>query len=546
MSSLDVRIDRVRIATGRAAGAGAWLHDGEPASLGVRGGKIELEVDDQTPAERVIDAHGSVVCPGFIDIHAHSDYAALYAPTALSKLFAGYTTELNGNCGYGAFPLAGAMKEQRQAEYERFGLEVDWDDVDSYFRRCRNSPMALNQGLLIGHGTLRGSVMGLDARPAGRDEIRTMQRHVERAMRAGCFGMSTGLVYAPGSFAEAAEIRGLAEVVAHHDGLYASHLRSESDELVEALDEFLSVCEITHCRAQYSHIKTSGRRNWGKLQTVRRRIDRAKDTGVEVCGDRYPYVASNTDLATILLPNAVLGGGREAVIGRLKDTRQRADLRQTICDRERIDTDGDGWFDRVVISGVHDESLRSAEGLTLRQWADHAGEMDVLSAAFDLLIADDLWTQGIHFSMSEENLRTILSWPDVMVGSDSSLRDTVGSACCDRPHPRAFGTPARILGQFVREMGWLTLEEAIHKMTGLPARVMRLTERGTLATGHWADLVIFDPQTIEDRATYTAPATPPVGIQWVLVNGEIAVSSNGSTEPHATYATPGRLLEFAS
>ena len=543
---LDIRIDRGRICTGLHAADGAWLHHGQPSSVGVRGGKIVTDITPDTPAKRIIDATDCIVCPGFIDIHAHSDYAALYAPAALSKVMAGYTTELNGNCGYGAFPLAGPMKQHRQEEYERYGLTVDWDDVDGYFRRCRREPMALNQGLLIGHGTLRGSVMGLEGGRADRTQIRTMQRQVERVMRAGCFGMSTGLVYAPGSSAAPDEIEALAKVVAQHGGVYASHLRSESDSLLEALDEFLAACEQTRCRAQYSHIKTAGPRNWAKLGEVRKRLDRARDGGVEVFADRYPYIASNTDLPTILLPNAALGGGRPAIIKRLTDPRPRKELKRAIIERERINEDGDGWFDRVTISAVRHDDLRPAQGLTLRQWAEHTGNTDVLDAAFDLLIADGLLTQGIHFSMSEDNLRQILSWPDVMIGSDSSLRDELGDACCDRPHPRAFGTPARILGQCVRDKQWLDVETAIHKMTGLPAHVMRLADRGVIRNDYWADLVVFDPRKIEDRATYQDPATPPDGIKWVLVNGQLVVSSNGSLQAHPTCATPapGKLLEF--
>ncbi len=548
--SLALRIDRGRICTGLTPSAGAWLAGGEPTSIGVRGGRIVTDIDPNTPARHVMDADGCVVCPGFIDIHAHSDYAALHAPTADSKVLAGYTTELNGNCGYGAFPLVGPMKEHRQREYDRHGLAIDWDDVDGYFRRCRREPMALNQGLLIGHGTLRGSVVGLDDRPAGRDERRTMQRHVERAMRTGCFGMSTGLVYAPGSYATPEEVEALAQVVAHHGGVYASHLRSESDGLIEALDEFLSVCEQTHCRAQYSHIKTAGPRNWHKLARVRARMDRARDSGIEVFGDRYPYLASNTDLATIILPNRALAGGRDAVIARLNDPKHRKQFKSNIAGRERFDEQGDGWFDRVTISAVHHEHNRAAEGLTLRQWADHCGVSStaggVLDAVLDLLVDDDLLASGIHFSMSEGNLRTILGWPDVMVGSDSSLRDAVGEDCRDRPHPRAFGTPARILGTFVRNKRWLDLETAIHKMTGLPAHVMRLTDRGTIAAGCWADLVVFDPRTVKDLATYEHPATPPAGIRWVIINGQLVVSSNGSSEPHLTGATPGKLLTFGA
>jgi len=362
---LDFRIEGGRIYSGDAPPSPNGVPaPGAVTALGIRAGRLVLDPPEEEPARRAIDASGLAVCPGFIDIHAHSDYAALYAPTALSKVLAGYTTELNGNCGYGAFPLYGRMKQRREDEYGRYGLKIDWEEAEEYLDRCRARPMALNQGLLIGQGTLRGSMVGFDDVRVDRDQRRHMQRYVERAMRLGCFGMSTGLVYAPGSFADRHEIVALAEVVADHDGLYASHLRSESDGVVEALDEFLSVCEQTGCRAEYSHVKTAGRRNWHKLPAVRQRMNDARAADVEVFGDRYPYTASCTDLATILLPNDALAGGGEAIAERLNDPRQRAALKRRITQREQIDGDGADWFERVMIAGVAHSDYTEASGQT--------------------------------------------------------------------------------------------------------------------------------------------------------------------------------------
>lgn len=552
MTQLDVRIDHAQVYTGDAPESNdAPFAPGQMRSVGIVDGRIALDVSPATPAARTIDATGLTLAPGFIDIHSHSDYAAFYAPNATSKVLAGITTELNGNCGYGAFPLRGPMKQHRQEEYESHGLTIDWETVDEYFARADRNPMALNQGLLIGHGTLRGSVVGMGEDAADKVQIRAMQREVERAMRIGCFGLSTGLVYAPGCFAERDEIVALADVTASHDGVYASHLRSESDQLVEALDEFLSVCEQTRCRAQYSHTKTAGRRNWNKLTDVRKRMDQARERGVELFADRYPYAASHTDLATILLPNDALGGGRSAIVKRLTDRKQRDQLKQRIIAREQIDGEGADWFTRVMISSVSNNALREAEGKTLAQWAATSGAgggggggNDPLEAAFDLLIDDRALTNGIHFSMSDENMREILSWPDVMIGSDACLRDQVGEACTEHTHPRAFGTPARVLGQFCRDAGWFDLETAIYKLTGQCADVMRLTDRGRIRHGHAADLVLFDAKTIADRATYEEPAEPPAGIAWVFVNGRAVVSSNGAPSPRPTHERPGKLLRF--
>lgn len=542
---LDIRIDQAKILTGQPAGIdAASASDFSNRSVGIFAGRLCLDVSPQTPARQVVHARGLTLCPGFIDIHSHSDFAALYAPNATSKLLAGFTTELNGNCGYGAFPLRGAMKEHRQEEYTAYGLNIDWESTEEYLARCHDQPMALNQGLLIGQGTLRGSIVGMGADRADRDQLRAMAREVERAMRLGCFGMSTGLVYSPGCFADHDEILLLARVVAGHGGLYASHLRSESDSLLEALDEFLRVCEAAGCRAQYSHIKTSKPRNWHKLSQLRQRMDLARDRGIEVFGDRYPYTASCTDLATIVLPNSALAGGRGAIVDRLRDADQREAIVQQIVVREADELQD--WLGRVMISSVASPALRDAEGKTLIQWASHIGCGDALNSAIDLLIEDRAMTHGIHFSMSEENMRQILQWDDVMIGSDACLRDQIGAACTDHPHPRAFGTPARVLGQLSRDARWFSLATAVHKLTGQPASVMRLADRGLIREGYWADLVLFDPATISDRATYENPAQPPSGIAWVWVNGQPVVRSDDDGTVRTTGRRPGQVLRFNS
>lgn len=529
---LDYRIDGARVMTGARVGGDMATElkaeDGGEVCVGVRDGKIVLGVDGNTPAERVIDGKGKVLCPGFIDIHSHSDFSLLYGPGAGSKLRTGYTSELNGNCGLGAFPLMGAMKEQVQGEYRVRGLDIDWETVEEYFERCAGTPAGVNQGLLLGHGALRGSVVGLENRAATRDEIKQMQKHTERAMAAGCVGFSTGLIYAPGSFADREEIVRIVEVVKDYGGVYASHLRSESDGLLEALDEFLGVCEETGCRGQYSHVKAAGRRNWGKMGQVRERMDAAKARGVSLYADRYPYVASCTELMVTLLPNDALGGGREAVVERLRDRAFRDEMKERVCAREQVSdlragSEGSEWFDCVMVAAVHEEGLKKAEGLTLAQWCRESGGDDVLEAAFDLLVEDGGMTKGIHFSMSEENLREILGWDDVMIGSDGAAHDGCGVA--ELNHPRSFGTPARILGQLTRDAGWLTLEQAVYKLTGQPAEVMGLRDRGLIRDGYAGDLVLFDAGEIKDCAEYVKPDVGPRGIEMVMVNGEVVVDN---------------------
>ncbi len=361
-----------------------------------------------------------------------------------------------------------------------------------------------------------------------------MRDLLQEALDAGAYGLSSGLIYPPGCYANVDELADLAQVVAAAGGYYTSHIRSEGDRLLEAIDEFLEVLRHSGARGQLSHLKAAGAANWPKTAESLRCLRAARASGIAVTADRYPYLASMTDLDSMLLPDWAVEGGREAELARLTDPATRRRLADEILARH---PEAD-YFDRITIAEVTPAGPQDVVGKTLRQVADAAGG-DPLPVAFDLIVRHQTQVAAIHFSMSDENLRTILSEPYVSIGSDSSLRHLPqdGQTAGGLAHPRAYGTPARFLGTYVREARLMDWPEAIRRMTGLPANVVGLEGRGRLRKGAWADLVIFDPETVADRATYQRPWAAPAGIHHVFVNGERVVADGRHTG-----ATPGRVL----
>ncbi|HET6441425.1 MAG TPA: D-aminoacylase [Phycisphaerae bacterium] len=527
------------------------------ADLRLSGGRIDEIAPVLDPAPRDLDATGLTVAPGFIDIHCHSEFAAFVYPLAESKVLAGVTTDVSGNCGASPFPLVGEFLERRRAEWRAHGLAIDWHSAAGYYARAASAPSSVNRALLAGHGALRAAVVGYAGRPATPDERRRMRRLLDEALQAGAFGLSSGLIYPPGCYADAEELADLARPVAEAGGYYASHIRSEGDRLLEAVDEFLEVVRSSGVRGQVSHLKASGPRNWPKAGQAIDRLRRARDEGLDVSADRYPYLASMTDLDSLLLPKWAVEGGREEELARLADPATR----RRIADEIRKAHPEPDYFDRITVAAVHPDRPQDAVGKTLRELADLAGR-DALQAAFDLLRDHQTQVNATYLSMSEENLRAILAEPYVAIGSDSSLRHlppvfrlrpsgfagqvaeaTAGrpDAAAERaglPHPRAYGTPARFLGTYVRDLGLMDWREGIRRLTRLPADIVGLKDRGRLAEGAWADLVIFDRDRIADRATYAHPWAAPDGIRHVFVNGERVVADGRHTG-----ATPGRVLK---
>jgi N-acyl-D-amino-acid deacylase len=517
---------------------GAILDDSglRRADMAISAGRILRIGPYLNPGANDLDAAGLVIAPGFIDIHCHSEFSALVYPRAESKVLAGVTTDVSGNCGGSPFPLVGEFRDSRQAEWGHHGLKLDWESAAEFYDRAEAAPCAVNRAFLAGHGALRAAVVGYADRPTDGRERRRMRRLLDEALEAGAFGLSSGLIYPPGCYADVEELADLARGVAEAGGYYTSHIRDEGNELIEAIEEFLEVCRLAGVRGQLSHLKASGVANWPKTAEAIRRLRAAREQGLAITADRYPYLASMTDLDSLLLPNWAAAGGRQEELARLSDPTTRRRLADEIRGRH---PEAD-YFERILVASVSPDGPQDVVGKNLRQLADAAGR-DPLEVAFDLIIQHHTHASATYFSMSEENLRDILAEPYVAIGSDSSLRNLPADGEAARSglaHPRAYGTPARFLGTYVREQKLMDWPEAIRRLTSLPADVVGLRDRGRLGAGAWADLAIFDRETISDRATYERPAVAPEGIRHVFVNGERVVADGRHTG-----LLPGRVLK---
>jgi N-acyl-D-amino-acid deacylase len=510
-------------------GAGAFVAD-----VGVVGDTIAaLGEIAAGQGRRVVDASGLHVAPGFIDIHTHSDPDVLAYPTADSRVRQGVTTELAGNCGGSAAPLAGLGVAERREEWKEDGLDADWTDVASYLSRVERSGISVNHALLVGQGTLRSNAIGDVDRALSAEEMRAVARALEEALDQGVFGLSTGLEYVPGRYAPPSEIVALARLVARRGGLYATHVRDEEARLLEAVAEAIEVGRVTGVRVEISHLKAAGEANWPKQQPALDLIESARRDGVAVLADAYPYTAYSTGL-TILLQGWAREGGATAILGRLRDRETRARIRREV--EVQVEEDPGGW-DRVVVSRVKSEKNRAvAVGKSVVEIGTAWG-IDPAAACLRLLEEEETAVSFVGHAMSPGNVERVLRHPLVMIGSDGSSMAPAGKAAESRPHPRSYGTFARVLGFYARERGAFDLPTAVRKMTSLPADQIGLAERGRIARGRKADLVVFDAAKVRDTATFEDPHRYPEGIPLVVVNG-VAVVERGAS----TGARPGRVL----
>jgi N-acyl-D-amino-acid deacylase len=519
------------------------------ADVGVRGDRIAALGDlSAAAAAREIDASGLVVAPGFIDAHAHSDAYLLLEPDAPSKLAQGVTTEVNGQCGGSAVPRLGLARLSSDWASQTYPVHhtsrgvvksetpgPTWTTVASYRELFEAVRPALNTVQFIGHNTLRAGVMGYAPRAATAEELREMVRRLEQALDEGGRGLSTGLLYQPGKHAEEEEILTLARTAAAKGAMYATHMRSEGERLLESIGDVLELARTTGIQVQISHLKTSGKANWDKIETALALMNEARAQGLNVLSDRYPYTAAGTDL-DVVLPDWASAGGRDAILANLRDPAARKRI------EEELDGGARDWS-AVMIGGGWSEAVRAFSGRTVAEAASALG-LTPGGAVCRFIDADETRTGAFFFGMCEANLRRICEQPWLMPGSDASLRAPWGPLGRDHPHPRAYGAMPRFLrlltGRvegFVKICG---LEEAVRRMTSLPARTFGLRGRGVLREGAFADIAVFDEERFRDTATYEKPHRFAEGMRHVVVNGALSYS-----EGRFTGARRGRFLERA-
>ncbi len=495
------------------------------ADVAVAGGRISAvgEALAARGAEE-LDLDGLALAPGFIDIHSHTDLSLLVNPKAESKVRQGVTTEVAGQDGSSIGPWSEERYRRVREEYrERYGVEIDFRDLAGFFRRLEREPMAVNLASMVGHGTVRGTVVGDDDRPATAEERARMVALVEEGLRAGACGLSSGLEYSPGAFGDLGELVALARVLRGTGLPYASHMRNEDDQLFAAVEEALNVGRGAAIPVEISHLKAQGGRNWWKAGPVLETLEEAARSGIDVRYDVYPYVAYSTGLSN-LFPVSALDGGTDALLARLRDPARLAVLEVEV--RDKIDELG-SW-DAVQITSTSSSELAWARGRRLGQLASERGE-EPFALLVRLMLEDEGETGMVGFGMSEENVARMLAHPLSIVCSDGGARAPYGPLSEGSPHPRIYGAFPRVLGHYVRETRALPLETAIRKMTSLPAARLRLEGRGWIAPGAFADLVAFDPATVGDRATFEAPHQYPTGIPHVVVNGRFVIRDGEQT-----------------
>lgn len=523
---MDVLIRGGKVIDGTGA---PWFR----ADVAVQDGKIAAverrpltdQVDGQpegAAAATVLDATGCFVTPGFVDPHTHSDLPLLVNPPAESQVRQGVTTVVIGNCGSAPAPegpLNGAFLNRRIGERAAGqGLRRDWRTFGEYCDRLRRQGVAVNVAPLAGHATLRGEVMGMERRPPTADELAAMCRLLDEALDDGVFGVSTGLIYPPSSYADTDEIVALSEVAARRGGLYFSHIRGEGDTLLDAVDEAIEIGRRAELPVQIAHHKAARPPNWGKTVQTLEMMQTARADGVDVAYDSYPYIASSSGLGS-LLPDWAHEGGASALLARLRSPVERERVVAGIGERA---AGIEGWH-TIIVSWVPTAAHKAWEGQTIEQIGTSLG----LSG--EETVAHVLDTLGgaahmVYFQLDEADVCRVLAHPLGMIGSDGSVAAPYGPLSEGKPHPRSYGTHPRVLGRYVRDLGLLTWEEAIRKMTSGPAQRLGLAAKGIVRPGLDADLVVFDPATVSDRATFDEPHQYPDGIKHVLVNGELVVS----------------------
>jgi N-acyl-D-amino-acid deacylase len=526
-----IRNGRVVDGTGRSAfNADVAISGDRVASIGnLRGAK----------AKRTIDARGQVVAPGFIDMLGQSEQFLLIDPRAMSKVMMGVTTEITGE-GESIAPLNDRILKEQEDFNRRFNLTVDWRTLDGYFKRLATQGSGVNLGTFVGATQVREYVIGYDDRPPTPAELEQMKMLVADAMKEGALGVSTSLQYVPARFAKTDEIVALAKVAHQYGGIYITHQRSEANAIDDSMKEVFEIASRANIPVEIWHFKTSYKQNWGRMPEMLRRIEAARRRGLKITADVYPYIAGSTSLSACLPPWA-LEGGTDRMITRLRDKEIRRRLMGEIAADSKAWENiylGSGGPGGILIASVVNRDLERWQGKRLSEIAAEQ-KKDPLNALLDFIIADHGQTGAIFFMMSESDMKAALKSPFVSICTDNGARATDGPLAGSKSHPRGWGTYPRILGRYVRDEHLMPLEFAIHKMTGLPAANVGLKQRGLLREGYFADITIFDPKVVIDRATFEDPNQYPVGINYVIVNGQIEVDSGQRTQTLAGRALRG-------
>jgi N-acyl-D-amino-acid deacylase len=491
----------------------------------------------QATATRTIDAQGLVVAPGFIDMLGQSETYLLIDPRAMSKVMMGVTTEITGE-GESIAPINERQIKEQEDFLRRFNLTIDWRTRDEYFKRLDKQGSGVNLGTFVGATQVREYVIGYDDRPPTSQELEQMKKLVADAMRDGALGLSTSLQYVPARFAKTAELIELAKVARQYGGIYATHQRSEANTIDASLDEVFEIAKQAKIPVEIWHLKTAYKKNWGRMPQVLNRIEQARDRGLDITADIYPYIAGSTALSACLPPWA-LEGGTDKMLARLNDPQTRQRLKTEISQEQTTWENiylGSGGPGGVLIGSVVNRELESLQGKRISEIAEQQ-KKDPLDALCDLILADHGQTGAIYFMMSEDDMRAAMKSPLVSFCTDSGSRATDGPLAGSKSHPRGWGSYPRILGRYVRDENLLTLEAAVHKMTGAPAARVGLKERGSIKEGMFADITIFDPSKVIDTASFESPNQYPIGIDYVIVNGKLSVDKG-----QRTTALAGRVL----
>jgi N-acyl-D-amino-acid deacylase len=521
--SYDVVIANGKIVDGSG---NPWFY----GNVAIENGRIaRIGKFDPSLGKRVIDAKGMVVSPGFIDLHTHTDVTVLADGNAESKVRQGVTLDVIGESQTVAPLKGGVLEEYKEEAKRRSGVDVDWTTLDGYFRRLGNSGTSINIASSVSPQQVRRVVVGFDDRPATKAEIEQMTQLVKQAMEEGAVNLSTA--FTGGGYKYKDEMVAMAKVVAGYGGYYGTHIGGEGAQIDEELDKALKLAEETGIAVHVYHIKVRGKNNFGRVKEIIKKIDAARARGLDVTANQYPYTAMEHPWAR-LFPSWVQAMPRRDAIAKLKERAFRDRIKADEEFGEYINEHG-GW-EGIVGTVFNVPKNKGYEGKTILEISKLRGDSDPAETCFDLVVEEGAFVPGVHHTMSEDDVKFVMQVPWVSIASDGSAHNLTVPG---KPHPRSFGTNVRVLAKYVRTDKVLTLEDAVRKMTSLPAHILQLKDRGMLREGYWADVVVFDPDTVADPATYQNPQQYAKGVPFVLVNGAAVIDGGNHTGAH-----PGKVI----